>query len=155
MAMSRVAAAQVCADFLVELNRMNAFQSARIDHVQINVTDLTMAKQFYGGVLELEEVPRPESFDFAGAWYRIGEVDLHLVVREREPVSARHFCLWVTDVQEAAGRLEARGRRISWQTSFKIPGVDRFFVSDPDDNRIEVQGPDGTGLSRWESPRFG
>jgi catechol 2,3-dioxygenase-like lactoylglutathione lyase family enzyme len=43
---------------------MNAFQSARIDHVQINVTDLTMAKQFYGGVLELEEVPRPESFDF-------------------------------------------------------------------------------------------
>src|SRR5215218_5713708 len=104
---------------------MNAFQSTRIDHVQINVTDLKMAKKFYGGVLELEEVPRPESFDFAGAWFRIGEVDLHLVVREQEPPSARHFCLWVTDVQDAAGRLEAHGHRISWQTSFKIPGVDR------------------------------
>ena len=130
---------------------MNVFQRARVDHIQINVTDLTMAKQFYGGVLELEEVPRPESFDFAGAWYRIGEVDLHLVVREREPVSARHFCLWVKDVRQAAGKLEALGCRISWQTSLKIRGVDRFFVVDPDDNRIEVQGPDGTGESRWES----
>ncbi len=130
---------------------MGAFQGARVDHLQINVPDLDRAKQFYGGVLELEEVPRPESFDFAGAWYRIGEVDLHLVVREREAVSARHFCLWVKDVRQAAGRLEAGGHLISWQTSFKIPGVDRFFVFDPDDNRIEVQGPDGTGQSRWES----
>jgi catechol 2,3-dioxygenase-like lactoylglutathione lyase family enzyme len=130
---------------------MGAFQGARVEHLQINVTDLDRAKQFYGGVLELEEVPRPESFDFAGAWYRIREVDLHLVVREREPVSARHFCLWVTDVREAAGKLKAGGHPISWQRSFKIPGVDRFFVFDPDDNRIEVQGPDGTGQSRCES----
>jgi catechol 2,3-dioxygenase-like lactoylglutathione lyase family enzyme len=129
---------------------MNAFRNARIDHLQINVTDLNRAKQFYGGVLELEEVARPGSFDFAGAWYRIGEVDLHLVVREREPVSARHFCFWVHDVQTAAATLEGLGQRISWQDRFKIPGVDRFFVFDPDENRIEVQGPDGTGRSRWE-----
>jgi catechol 2,3-dioxygenase-like lactoylglutathione lyase family enzyme len=129
---------------------MNAFRNARIEHLQINVTDLDRAKQFYGGVLELEEVPRPDSFDFAGAWYRIGEVDLHLVVREREPVSARHFCFWVQDVRAAAERLDGRGHPISWQDRFKIPGVDRFFVFDPDENRIEVQGPDGTGQSRWE-----
>ena len=130
---------------------MGAFQAARVDHVQINVTDLDRAKQFYAGVLELEEVPRPESFDFAGAWYRIDDVDLHLVVREREPVSARHFCLWVEDVHQAAVSLEAGGYQVSWETKFKILGVDRFFVSDPDENRIEVQGPDGTGASRWES----
>ena len=129
---------------------MSAFRNARIEHLQINVTDLDRAKQFYGGVLELEEVPRPDSFDFAGAWYRIGDVDLHLVVREREPVSARHFCFWVQDVRAAAERLDGRGHPISWQDRFKIPGVDRFFVFDPDENRIEVQGPDGTGHSRWE-----
>jgi glyoxylase I family protein len=117
------------------------------------VTNLDRAKQFYGGVLELEEVPRPGSFDFAGAWYRVGEVDLHLVVRDREPTSARHFCIWVSDVQEAARRLEAAAHIIEWQTSFKIPGVDRLFVCDPDNNRIEVQGPDGTGQSRWEFTR--
>jgi glyoxylase I family protein len=130
---------------------MSAFRSARIEHIQINVTDLDRARRFYGGLLALEEVPRPDSFDFAGVWYRIGAVDLHLVVRDREPVSARHFCFWVGDVREAAALLEAGGQRIEWQLRFKIPGVDRFFVSDPDDNRIEVQGPDGTGQSRWET----
>lgn len=130
---------------------MSAFQNARVDHVQINVTDLDKAKHFYGVVLELEEVARPESFDFAGAWYRIGEVDLHLVVREREPVSARHVCFWVKDARAAAASLEAAGHPISWSDQYKIRGVDRFFVFDPDGNRIEVQGPDGTGESRWES----
>jgi len=130
---------------------MSAFRGARIEHIQINVTDLDRARQFYGGLLALEEVPRPDSFDFAGAWYRIGAVDLHLVVRDREPGSARHFCFWVGDVREAAALLEAGGQPIAWQSNLKIPGVDRFFVCDPDDNRIEVQGPDGTGQSRWET----
>ena len=81
----------------------------RLDHIQINVTDLARAKRFYGEVLGLEEAPRPESFDFAGAWYRIGEVDLHLVVRPPEPDSEDHFCLWVADVHGTAAALEARG----------------------------------------------
>jgi catechol 2,3-dioxygenase-like lactoylglutathione lyase family enzyme len=130
---------------------MSAFRGARIEHIQINVTDLDRARRFYGGLLALEEVPRPDSFDFAGAWYRIGAVDLHLVVRDREPGSERHFCFWVADVREAAATLEAGGQPIAWQLALKIPGVDRFFVCDPDDNRIEVQGPDGTGQSRWET----
>jgi catechol 2,3-dioxygenase-like lactoylglutathione lyase family enzyme len=123
---------------------------ARMDHVQINVTDLARARRFYGEVLELEEVPRPESFDFAGAWYRIGDVDLHLVVRPPEPESDDHVCFWVADVRQTAQALEARGQAVAWQTRYKIRGVDRFFVRDPDGNRIEVQGPDGTGRSRWE-----
>jgi catechol 2,3-dioxygenase-like lactoylglutathione lyase family enzyme len=122
----------------------------RMDHVQVNVTDLDRARRFYGGVLELQEVARPESFDFAGAWYRIGEVDLHLVVRAPEPESEDHVCLWVADVRQTAEVLEARGQTVAWQRKYKIRGVDRFFVRDPDGNRIEVQGPDGTGQSRWE-----
>ena len=39
----------------------------RIDHVAINVSDMTRARAFYGGILKLKEVPRPRSFDFAGA----------------------------------------------------------------------------------------
>ncbi len=129
---------------------MNGVAIERFDHVQINVTDLARAKRFYGGILGLTEVPRPASFDFEGAWYRIGEVDLHLVVRAPEPESEAHVCFWVADVHGAARTLEALGQPVAWQERLKIPGVDRFFVRDPDGNRIEVQGADGTGQSRWD-----
>src|SRR4051812_33816982 len=124
---------------------MGGIAIERMDHIQINVTDLARAKRFYAEVLGLAEVPRPESFDFAGAWYRIGEVDLHLVVRPPEPDSEDHFCLWTADVHGAASNLERRGQEVAWQRKYKIRGVDRFFVRDPDRNRIEIQGPDGRG----------
>jgi catechol 2,3-dioxygenase-like lactoylglutathione lyase family enzyme len=128
---------------------MNASSAIRIDHVQINVTDLPRARRFYGDLLVLPETPRPESFDFAGCWYRIGDVDLHLVVRPAEQISARHFCLWVADIRATAQVLEAAGFPTIWELKYKIRGVDRFFVFDPDDNRIEIQGSDGSGVSRW------
>ena len=128
---------------------MNKIQAIRIDHVQINVTDLPRARQFYGGLLGLQETARPESFDFAGCWYRIGDVDLHLVVRDPEPTSARHFCLWVRDVKAAAKQIEQAGYPVNWDHKYKIRGVDRFFVFDEDNNRVEIQGSDGTGASRW------
>ena len=129
---------------------MNGLAITRMDHVQVNVTDLARARRFYGEILELSEVPRPESFDFEGAWYRIGDMDLHLVVRAPEPESDAHICFWVADVHGAARTLEARGCPVAWQERLKIPGVDRFFIRDPDRNRIEVQGLDGTGQSRWD-----
>ncbi|SRR5258706_9188688 len=124
-------------------------EAIRIDHVQINVTDLPRARRFYGDLLGLIETPRPESFDFAGCWYRIGDVDLHLVVRPAEQPSARHFCLWVADVHAAAKKYAAAGFPVAWDLKYKIRGVDRFFVFDPDQNRIEIQGSDGTGHARW------
>ena len=129
---------------------MNDIQAIRVDHVQINVTDLARARRFYEDVFGLTQTPRPESFDFAGCWYRVGEVDIHLVVREKEAFSQRHFCLWVADVQEAARSIAELGYPVKWDEKYKIRGVDRFFVFDPDDNRIEIQGSDGTGASRWD-----
>ncbi len=129
---------------------MGAFTIERMDHVQINVTDLERARRFYGATLGLTEVPRPDSFDFAGAWYRIGDMDLHLVVRGPEPRGEDHICFWTSDVHAAGRALEERGVAVAWMLRYKIPGVDRFFIRDPDGNRIEVQGPDGTGASRWE-----
>jgi catechol 2,3-dioxygenase-like lactoylglutathione lyase family enzyme len=49
-----------------------------------------------------------------------------------------------------AAALEAQGQPVIWQDRYKIGGVERFFIRDPDGNRIEVQGPDGSGRSRWE-----
>jgi glyoxylase I family protein len=128
---------------------MKKIQAIRIDHVQINVTHLPRARQFYGELLGLEETPRPETFDFAGCWYRIGDVDLHLVVRDPEPTSARHFCMLVSDVRATAKEIEAAGYPVNWDSKYKIRGIDRFFVFDEDNNRVEIQGLDGTGQSRW------
>ena len=112
----------------------------RIDHIAINVSDMSRARAFYAGVLHLREVPRPESFDFAGAWYRIGTVDLHLISRaEVDPPSRRHFAFWVSDVHAAAKSIESAGVKVTWDT-YKIHGIDRFFVRDPDGNRLEFQG---------------
>ena len=122
-----------------------------MDHIQINVTDLPRAMEFYAKIVGLEETPRPPSFDFPGAWYKIGNVDLHLVVRPLDPPSARHFCMWVSDVQAAAKYFPAVGYPVTWDTKYKIRGVDRFFIYDPDQNRIEIQGSDGTRLSRWDA----
>jgi len=51
----------------------------RIHHASLCVSDLARAKVFYGEVLGLEEIPRPD-FPFGGAWYRAGGNELHLIV---------------------------------------------------------------------------
>lgn len=114
----------------------------RIDHVTVNVTDVARAKAYYGALLGLEEVPRPESFDFPGAWYRIGEACLHLVGQSQaDPPTSKHFALWVADAEAAAQALEAAGHKLRW-AGHRIPGVARFFTADPDGNSIEFQGPE-------------
>jgi len=114
------------------------------NHIAINVTDLARAKNFYAQLLGLEEIDRPESFKFPGAWYRVGTFVIHLVGRpQRDPDTTAHYCLWVENVHGAQKALEAAGFETKWDT-LKIPGVDRFFTRDPDGNRIEFQGSDGT-----------
>jgi catechol 2,3-dioxygenase-like lactoylglutathione lyase family enzyme len=113
----------------------------RLDHVAVDITDLHRAKSFYGGLLGLKEIPRPQSFTFGSAWYEIGACVLHLVVRqERLPEAPHHFCVWVRDVHGAARAVSAAGYAVTWDTRYKIPGIDRFFTRDPDGNRVEFQG---------------
>jgi glyoxylase I family protein len=122
---------------------MNRIRAQRIDHVAIDVTNVDRAKTFYSGVLGLEEIPRPPSFDFGGAWYQIGPEVLHLVSRPQEFAEApHHFCLWVEDIEKAAAVIESAGYTLTWDTRYKIAGIDRFFVRDPDRNRVEFQGPE-------------
>jgi catechol 2,3-dioxygenase-like lactoylglutathione lyase family enzyme len=122
---------------------MHRIDAERIDHVAIDVTDVEKSKWFYGTLLALQEIPRPASFTFGGAWYQIGDGILHLVSRsERFAEASHHFCLWVKDVRAAAAVIETAGFAVIWDTRYKIPGVDRFFTRDPDGNRVEFQGRD-------------
>ena len=120
-------------------------QITALEHVSLNIADVAQARKFYGEVLGLEEIERPENFTAPGAWYRVGGVLIHLTAgAQAEPESSRHFCLWTEDIQQAAKTIAAAGFEVHWERKNKIPGVDRFFTCDPAGNRIELKGSDGT-----------
>ncbi|HEY9300821.1 MAG TPA: VOC family protein, partial [Phormidium sp.] len=49
-------------------------------HAAILVSDLERAEQFYGNVLGLSKVDRV--LKFPGAWYQVGEFQIHLIVAD-------------------------------------------------------------------------
>jgi len=128
-----------------------------LNHVSITVTDVAKAREFYTGLLGLEEIPRP-AFDFPGIWYSLGgELQLHIILNdqlvrpavERETILARypHFALWTEDCDETAKRLEQLGLPcrdvVSGPTGFR-----QVFVKDPDGNMVEFIGPTKSQASR-------
>lgn len=50
----------------------------RAHHTSFAVRDIERSKAFYGGVLGLEEIPRP-NFPFPGAWFQAGTCQVHLI----------------------------------------------------------------------------
>ncbi len=117
---------------------MSGIRFTRIDHCSVIVTDLARARAFYVGVLGLTEMPKPRTFDFVALWFRLEDGQtLHLLQKPQpDTPGPRHFALRVPDV--AAAREHFRGHGIAIQETGPIPHCDRFFVSDPDGNRIEI-----------------
>ena len=117
---------------------MAAFDVVAIDHVSVLVTDLAKARAFYAGVLGLTEIPKPKTFDFVALWYQLGDGQtLHLLQKPQPDTrSPRHFALRVADITAAREHFRTHG--VAVQETGPIPHCDRFFVSDPDGNRIEI-----------------
>jgi catechol 2,3-dioxygenase-like lactoylglutathione lyase family enzyme len=59
-----------------------------------------------------------------------------LLKDEPDTVSPRHFALRVADAAKARANFREQGLAI--QETTHIPGADRFFIHDPDGNRIEI-----------------
>ena len=115
-----------------------------LHHVSLVVIDLDASKRFYGGVLGLRELPRP-AFDFEGAWYELGDRQLHLIVhpearalRGTTEVDARdgHFALRVADYDATLARLKAHGVRVRESRVNATPWA-QIHVTDPDGNVVE------------------
>jgi catechol 2,3-dioxygenase-like lactoylglutathione lyase family enzyme len=92
------------------------------------------AREFYGTLLGLEEVAKPESLrGRGGVWFE----HLHVGVEEDfRPARKAHPALAVENLDELASRLSAAGSRVEWNE--EIPGVRRFFTFDPWGNRVEL-----------------
>ncbi len=108
-----------------------------LHHCSIVVTDLERASRFYSQVLGLEEIPTPSTFEFEVVWFQVGEEHIHLMPKDRvDTISPRHLALQVEDAKNARNVFREKGVEV--QETVPIPGADRFFVADPDGNRIEI-----------------
>jgi catechol 2,3-dioxygenase-like lactoylglutathione lyase family enzyme len=116
---------------------MSGIRFTHIDHCSVIVTDVARSRAFYGGVLGLREIPAPKEFDFVAIWYDLGGTYLHLLLKPQpDTISPRHFCLLTPDAAAARRHLTQLGVPI--EETVKIAAADRFFVRDPDGNRVEI-----------------
>jgi catechol 2,3-dioxygenase-like lactoylglutathione lyase family enzyme len=110
-------------------------------HVNVTVApELEAAtKEFYGAVMGLQQVPKPAAARQTGAWYQIGANQLHLSVEdeERGPLSSRHICFSVSDLNATQERLRDAGVEII-PDARPVPGTQRFYVRDPGGNQLEI-----------------
>ena len=111
-----------------------------IDHVQLAAPPgcEAEARRFFGGLLRLEEVEKPESLRArGGVWFQVGAQQLHVgVEQEFAPARKAHPAFAVSGYDELVVRLRSAG--VETVADDSIPGVRRSYVADPWGNRIEL-----------------
>ena len=112
-----------------------------IDHVQVAMPPggEVVAREFYGRVLGLCEVPKPPALAVrGGCWFEAGAVRLHVGAEAGfTPARKAHPAFVVHDL---AGFVDAAALSVEW--SDEIPGVRRCHTHDPFGNRLElIDGP--------------
>ncbi len=119
------------------------FSTHFLHHVTVSVSDLDRSRDFYGRVLGLNELPR-RGVGVNGAWFQVGPSQVNLLVRkEPAPDASRHFALCVDSIRSSRKSLEAEGMELTKTT--RVGNINRFFLNDPDGNRVEIVCPIGQG----------
>jgi catechol 2,3-dioxygenase-like lactoylglutathione lyase family enzyme len=118
----------------------------RSHHVSFSVRELARSRHFYGTLLGLEEIARPQ-MGLDGAWYRAGDGELHLIARPpgaavgepppRVTPLANHTALQIDDYDAAVAEL--RGAGLEVVEAGRANG--QLWVADPDGNVIELIAP--------------
>lgn len=124
-------------------------------HTAIVVRDLEKANYFYGTILGLQRVDR--NLRFAGAWYQVGDEQIHLILQEliapestiQQPVIQEldqqlvrdkkwgrnpHLAFRVKDLDQAKEEL----LKYNYPIQMSASGRSALFTQDPDGNIIEL-----------------
>lgn len=110
-------------------------------HTAILVSDLEKAEHFYGNLLGLSKVER--SLKYPGAWYQLGDIQIHLIVDcnlDQELQNTEkwgrnpHLAFSVANLDEVKSQLLASGCEVQMSAS----GRAALFTQDPDNNVIEL-----------------
>ena len=126
----------------------------QLHHISLPTTDLERSRRFYAEVLGLAEIKRPD-FPFPGAWFRLGDRELHLIGGEEarsqggDGTDSRqlHFAIRVASFAAAIARLKELG--FSEEVAETDPlhvrvlrqpmtGYPQAYVCDPDRHLIEI-----------------
>jgi catechol 2,3-dioxygenase-like lactoylglutathione lyase family enzyme len=110
-------------------------RATRVHHVTVVVTDLEKAAAFYGGLLGLPRLPRPQTSP--GLFFQAGEVQLHITLADQaEPPSPRHVAFEVDDLDAVLAGVAGMGLPV-WDDS-PIAGWVRKQCRDPFGNGVEL-----------------
>lgn len=95
------------------------------------------ARDFFVGVLGMVEVDKPPVLAaHGGAWFRAGDVELHLGVEDNfQPAGKTHPGILVTDLDDVVQQLIEAGQDVRWDAGF--PQFRRVYTNDPFGNRLE------------------
>ena len=115
----------------------------RIDHVQLAMPagGEALARTFYGGVLGIQEIPKPAHLaKRGGCWFEREDLKIHLGVEaDFRPARKAHVALLVADLHALQEKLRASGYAL--KEDEPLEGYHRIYVDDPFGNRIELLEP--------------
>ena len=115
----------------------------RLHHVQLAIPagGEDAARRFYGGVLGMAELAKPEALRArGGCWFRGGGWEVHLGVEEPfAPARKAHPGVLGSGLDALAAALTAAGRAVEWDPHF--PGHRRLYAHDDHGNRLEFLEP--------------
>jgi glyoxylase I family protein len=114
-----------------------------VHHVALLVDDLAAARQFYGDVMGLTEIDRPD-FKVDGVWFQLGASQLHLVVEDGHVgPESQHFAVQVSDLDATVAAIEAHGVSVRTFGGRFLQGAGhQAFLQDPSGNSIELNEPE-------------
>jgi catechol 2,3-dioxygenase-like lactoylglutathione lyase family enzyme len=113
-----------------------------LDHVQLAAPPggERDARRFFGDVLGLTEVEKPEPLRArGGVWFMLGAQQLHIGIEDPfSPARKAHPALRVSPdaLDTLAERLQSAGVAVTWDAT--LAEQRRFYTSDPFGNRIEL-----------------
>ncbi|TMF88655.1 MAG: glyoxalase [Chloroflexi bacterium] len=110
-----------------------------LDHVQLPIRPggEELAREFWHGLLGLDEVAKPSSLAArGGVWFQCGPQQIHCGVEAEFTPGRRHPALLVEDLAAVRAALSKAGRPVREEP--EIPGYRRLFTDDPFGNRIEL-----------------
>lgn len=114
-----------------------------IDHVQLAAPAgcEPAARRFYGELLGLVELPKPEPLAArGGAWFQCGAQQIHIgVEHDFRPAKKAHPALRVCDEASLCALVDALARAgVPVREDRELADCARFFADDPWGNRLEL-----------------
>jgi len=103
------------------------------------------ARRFFGAILGLEEIEKPENLRArGGVWFQTGNLQLHLGIDPSfTPATKAHVALEFAGLDQLRERLSNAG--VTIVEDEPLPGFERFYILDPFGNRIECLTQLATG----------